>query len=85
MFFPTCTAVVVGPTVSTAIVAVVGYCDTATNRPEALALGELDDYAARPRPCAGFETLDCRPAECPRRTSRARPIHRRIARKLTWV
>jgi len=57
----------------------------ALHRPEALVLGELDDSAARPRPCAGFETLDCRAAECPRHTSRARPIHRRIARKLTWV
>ena len=84
MFFPICSAVVVGQTCTAAIVAVAGYCDTATNRPEAVALGELDDYAARPRPCAGFEALVCT-AECPHRPARGHRIHRRIARKLTWV
>lgn len=57
---------------------------TAIYRPEALALGELDDNAARPRPCAGFEALFCT-AECPHRPARGHRIHRRIARKLTWV
>ena len=56
----------------------------ATNRPEAVALDALDDYAARPRPCAGFEALVCT-AECPHRPARGHRIHRRIARKLTWV
>lgn len=51
-------------------------------RPEDVALGELDDYAASPRPGAGLETLACS-AEV-RRTVQGHRVNRRIIRKQTW-
>ena len=86
MFFPTCPTVVVGLTVPTAIIALSGgFYDTVSNRPEALVLEALGDYAARPRPCAGFEAPARSANEAIHASRRAHPIHRRIARKLTWV
>lgn len=85
MFFPTCTVVVVGPTIPAAIVAFASFYDTVSNRPEALVLDALDDYAVRPRPCAGSEALACSANVASRTSRRGISVNRRIVRKLTWV
>lgn len=84
MFFPICSAVVVGPTIPAAIIAAVALYVTVSNRPEALALDALDDYAKGSRKRAGFEA-PVSAAECPHRPTRGRHANRRIVRKLTWV
>lgn len=76
-----CSAVVVGPTVTTAsIEAGPDIYFTACNQPEDMAFGEL---AELPRPRAGYEALDC-VANAAIRDRHYRHAMRFFVRKQTW-
>jgi hypothetical protein len=78
-------AVAIAFNLPVAVIAIAERYTPAICRPEAMALEALDDYAARPQPCAGFEAPVCSANVASRTSRRGIPIHRRIVRKLTWV